>query len=43
MIFGKWDERSGSRSEIRPAMTPVSSAVPEAKKPVVVVADQPVE
>jgi uncharacterized protein YacL len=43
MIFGKWDERSGSRGEIRPAMTPVSSAVPEAKKPVVVVADQPVE
>ncbi len=43
MIFGKWDERSGSRSEIRPAMTAVSSAIPEPKKPVAVVADQPVE
>jgi hypothetical protein len=42
MIFGKWDERSGSRSEIRPAMTAVGSPVSETKKQVVV-ADQPVE
>jgi hypothetical protein len=42
MIFGKWDERSGSRSEIRPAMSAVSSSVPEPKKQVVA-ADQPVE
>jgi uncharacterized protein YacL len=42
MIFGKWDERSGSRSEIRPAMTAVSSPVPEPKKQGVV-ADQAVE
>src|SRR5260370_12063076 len=42
MIFGKWDERSGSRSEIRPAMTPVSSALPQAKKPVQVAPHHPV-
>ncbi len=51
MIFGKWDERSGSRgdsrsdarpSDIRPVMPVVSSAVPEPKKQVVA-ADQPVE
>ena len=42
MIFGKWDERSGSRSDIRPVMTAVSSPVPDPKKQVVA-ADQPVE
>jgi uncharacterized protein YacL len=45
MIFGKWDERSGSRSdartEIRPVMTAVNP-VPEPKKQVVA-ADQPVD
>jgi len=30
MIFGKWDERSGPRTEARPASTSVS--IPEAKK-----------
>jgi uncharacterized protein YacL len=42
MIFGKWDERSASRSEIRPAITAVNSPAPEPKKQVVT-ADQPVE
>jgi hypothetical protein len=41
MIFGKWDERSGSRSDVRPAMTAVNP-VPEPKKQAVA-ADQPVE
>jgi hypothetical protein len=51
MIFGKWDERSGSRSDarpndarpsdIRPAMTAINPA-PEPKKQIVA-ADQPVE
>ena len=41
MIFGKWDERSGSRSDVRPVMTAVNT-VPEPKKQVVA-ADQPVE
>jgi hypothetical protein len=30
MIFGKWDERSGPRTEARPVSTSVS--IPEAKK-----------
>jgi hypothetical protein len=46
MIFGKWDERSGSRSDsrsdVRPIMPVINSAVPEPKKQVVP-ADQPVE
>jgi hypothetical protein len=42
MIFGKWDERTGSRSETRPVMAAVSSPVVEPKKQVVA-ADQPVE
>jgi uncharacterized protein YacL len=42
MIFGKWDERTGSRSDIRPALTPVSSPVPDPKRQVAV-ADQPAE
>ena len=42
MIFGKWDERTGSRSDIRPALAPVSSPVSEPKKQAVT-ADQPAE
>jgi uncharacterized protein YacL len=42
MIFGKWDERTGARSDIRPVMPAVSSPVPEPKKQIVV-ADQPAE
>jgi uncharacterized protein YacL len=42
MIFGKWDERTGSRSDTRPALTPVSSPVPEPKKQIVTV-DLPAE
>jgi uncharacterized protein YacL len=45
MIFGKWDERAGSRSESRPAVvvTTTVASVPsgEAKKPVMV--DRPAE
>ena len=39
MIFGKWDERSGSRVESRPVVAAAQSPVIDAKKPVGV-ADQ---
>jgi hypothetical protein len=41
MIFGKWDERTGSRGE-RPAMSAAAVPISEPKKQVVA-ADQPVE
>jgi uncharacterized protein YacL len=42
MIFGKWDERSGSRAEARQAATAVSVTISETRKQVVT-AEQPAE
>ena len=45
MIFGKWDERSGSRPDSRPGVPVVASAAPsvEVKKPQTMMADRPAE
>jgi len=46
MIFGKWDERTGSRSESRPAVvvtTVAAVTAPEPKKPQAMVGDRPTE
>jgi uncharacterized protein YacL len=44
MIFGKWDERGGVRTDSRPAVPVVASATTaEVKKPQPMMADRPVE
>src|SRR6201993_3095466 len=45
MIFGKWDERSGSRSDARPAVVTAAVAIPnvDPKKPQPIMAEPPVE
>ncbi|HEV2699211.1 MAG TPA: TRAM domain-containing protein, partial [Terriglobales bacterium] len=42
MIFGKWDERAGSRNDTRQSMSAAAVTIPEAKKQVVTV-EQPAE
>jgi hypothetical protein len=52
MIFGKWDERTGSRHDSRPAVNAVPAASPvsvpalpgaEAKKPQPIMVERPAE
>src|SRR5206468_2040719 len=45
MIFGKWDERGGMRTDSRPAVPMTTSAAPasESKKPQTILADRPAE
>jgi uncharacterized protein YacL len=45
MIFGKWDERSGARSDSRPPVPVPATVAPgnDSKKPQAILADRPVE